>query len=175
MSIDIRTESSLDTYETPQWLVAEIKAFFGGSIDLDPCTSASNPVGAARFMTEANDGLRQEWNRRSDTAYVNSPYGRALKAWAQKCVEEAASLEIEIIQLAPARFGAGWFKYLAENCHAFGVFNKRLAFTLDGQPVTDKKGKPCTAQFDAVLAYYGPRREEFREHFAQYLTYWRLG
>lgn len=63
---------------------------------------------------------------------------------------------------------------MAKGAAAFGVFNKRLLFTLDGKPVVDKQGRPTTAQFDAVLAYYGAREKQFRKHFAKHLTFWKL-
>lgn len=174
--VDARTESSLDTYETPQWLVSEVKAFFGGNIDFDPCTSESNPTGAlvARTADDPLDGF-DLWPRTAVNAYVNSPYGRVLGDWVNNILwQRSLNKKLEVIQLAPARFGAGWFKDLARGADSFGVFNKRLAFTLSGKPVLDKKGKPCSAQFDAVLAYYGPRETEFRKHFAQHLTFWKL-
>lgn len=176
--IDMRTEASLDTYETPAWLVAEVKTFFGGSIALDPCTSIRNPTDAIYNFTgayEEDNGLTYTWKLPTVTnAYVNSPYGRALKDWTRKCILESTLNDIEIIQLVPARFGSRWFHDFARGTDLFGTFDKRLSFTLSGKPVCDKKGRPCTAQFDTCLGYYGPRFSEFRKHFAKHLTYWKL-
>lgn len=180
--VDARTETSLDTYETPQALVSQVKAFFGGIIDLDPCTTERNPTGARWHVTEQMNGLDRSWSSVEmrygggtvRSAYVNSPYGRALPDWTAKCVRESLYNDVEIIQLMPARFGARWFQFMAAEAAIFGVFKKRLFFTLDGKPVVDSKGKPCSAQFDACLAYYGPRVSEFRKHFEAELTYWQL-
>lgn len=172
--LDMRTSGSYDAYETPQWLVKEIKRYFGGAIDLDPCTSDLNPVGADMFLT--SDGLEQLWGMlTTSSVYVNSPYGRELPKWVGKCVSESTlNPDMEIIQLLPARFGSRWFRDMAESCGAFGVFDKRLSFTINGQPVTDKNGRPCTAQFDTCLVYFGPNAWAFKEWFSDYLTYWSL-
>jgi hypothetical protein len=176
MGVDMRTEASLDTYETPAWLVAEVKAFFGGGIALDPCTSDRNPTGAGAYYANnesSGNGLTHSWEYWYN-AYVNSPYGRALKDWTAKCIRESTYNDVEIIQLAPARPATRWFLDMAMGSDELGVFKKRLSFTLNGKPVTDRKGKPCTGQFDSALAYYGPRGDAFRKHFAPYLTYWKL-
>ena len=173
-NVDMRTSSSYDAYETPQWLVEEVRKFFGGKIDLDPCTSCRNPTGATYYETAETDGLSSVWAF-NENAYVNSPYGRQLKLWSDKCFYESQRSDIEILQLVPARFGSGWFKTMAGRVNSLGVFNKRLTFEVSGKPVTDKNGRPQTAQFDTCLVYYGDRKMDFRRHFAPYLTFWKLG
>ncbi len=176
----MRTSSSFDAYETPQWLVKEVTRFFGGYIDLDPCTSERNPTGALHTFTNVcleDNGLEQTWNYpHVRSVYVNSPYGRQLPLWAAKAyVTRLQDPTVDTLQLLPARFGSTWFRTMAERCDGLGVFDKRLSFTKDGKPVTDAKGKPCTAQFDTCLVYYGLNTEGFKEHFAKYLTYWSIG
>jgi hypothetical protein len=85
---------------TPQWLLEEVRKVLG-SIDVDPCTTDENPVGAARFFVPEHDGLKQPWHLVGNTSFVNPPYGKAREPWVAKAIEEAAR-GMRIILLMPA-------------------------------------------------------------------------
>lgn len=56
-----KTEQSPEScWRTPQWLVERIRSVLGG-IDLDPCTSADNPVEAQGFIAPPDDGILTPW------------------------------------------------------------------------------------------------------------------
>lgn len=70
--------------------------------DLDPCTQPNNPLGLARFFTEIDNGLAQEWSGR---VFVNCPYGgENLHKWFEKCFWQWQKGNCEVIvMLAPIR------------------------------------------------------------------------
>ena len=75
---------------TPEKYVSAVRHFFGGHIDLDPCSNEYSIVRAAvEYMLPQNDGLHESWN--FPTIYVNPPYGidkehgTSIKNWLRKC------------------------------------------------------------------------------------------
>lgn len=73
--------SASSTWGTPSFIVEAAREAMG-SIELDPCSSwaANAAIGAPRIMTEALDGLKQDWD--AATVFCNPPGGtdRGLKA-----------------------------------------------------------------------------------------------
>ncbi len=62
-------------------------------IELDPCTTSDNPVGAETFYTKDDDGLSMDWGKRS--FFCNPPYSRPGQKrgdpaptydWIRKCL-----------------------------------------------------------------------------------------
>lgn len=63
--------TSLD-WGTPEKYVDAVKEFFGGEIDLDPCSNCYSIVKArVEYILPKNDGLKDNWNFRR--IYVNPP------------------------------------------------------------------------------------------------------
>lgn len=83
-------------WNTPPELRLPVQIYFGGHDFLDPSTSRRNPMRAARFFVSG--GLTREWDH--PRVYSNPPYGKALKLWMAKTIEEATSTK-EIISLLP--------------------------------------------------------------------------
>ncbi len=138
-----------ETWGTPEDVLAPMRRYFGAP-GLDPCTTTDNPVGAARFFTEADDGLSQPWGG-GGMVYCNPPY-RA--PWYAKIAEEASS-GVEILALLMARPGANYFQTLAELASLIGFWRGRLTFN----------GAPQTAAFESALIYFGPDVGLFRRAF----------
>ena len=88
---------------TPAWFVEEIRAAFGGRIDLDPCTEPTNPTGARRFFTAEDDGLRRAWKGR---VFVNPPYSPS-EPWIDKAIASAKA-GARIYMLLPVRTDAAY-------------------------------------------------------------------
>ena len=107
---------------TPVWIVDACREALGGTIELDPASSAAanTGVGAQRIIAPPDDGLMVEW--RADTVFLNPPGGidRSLKprwdttsrqvAWWRKLAVEFAvdrvkravflAFSIELLQTA---------------------------------------------------------------------------
>jgi len=60
---------------TPPDLIGKARRVLGG-FDLDPasCAEADATVQAARYLTEADDGLAHQWHGR---IWLNPPYGHS--------------------------------------------------------------------------------------------------
>lgn len=85
---------------TPAHVLDAVRASFGGTIGLDPCTQPNNPTAAAVYWTLADDGLQQDW-RGHDRIYVNPPFGASFPPWASRCLE-AGQAGARVILLSPA-------------------------------------------------------------------------
>jgi phage N-6-adenine-methyltransferase len=145
--------SATDKHNTPKWLVERIADFLDG-IELDPCTDASNPVGAARFFTKADDGLSKVWNAR--TVYMNPPYGREIGNWTYTLADNFKRGFIdEAIALLPARTDTQWWQSMAAYPVCF--VRGRLKFNDVEQ----------SAPFPSALVYLGDDWQGFRDAFAE--------
>ncbi len=75
---------------TPEKYVSAVRKFFGGHIDLDPCSNEFSIVHAGtEYRLPEHDGLRETWD--FPTIYVNPPYGidkehgTSIKNWLRQC------------------------------------------------------------------------------------------
>ncbi|GAW52539.1 DNA N-6-adenine-methyltransferase [Nocardioides sp. PD653] len=84
---------------TPGYVLDPIRAVLGGRIELDPCTTGDNPVGADRFYALPDDGAALPWN--AATIFCNPPYGEARVRWVRRCAEAGATGS-EVVLLIPA-------------------------------------------------------------------------
>jgi phage N-6-adenine-methyltransferase len=159
-----RTGKGRDDWQTPPVVLELVRSF--APIALDVATAPDNPTGAARFYTEADDGLAQPWALDADGGLVwdQPPYSNS-KAWLGKAVAEAA-LGAEIIALVASRTGAKYFEPVFD-ADALCFWRGRLTFhSADtGAPVLDGKGRPMPAPFDSVFVYWGNRPAKFRRVF----------
>ncbi len=94
---------SSDAWETPPLLFKNI-GFRFGEFTLDVAASADNAK-CAKFFTESDDGLRQDW---SGLVWCNPPYSNIMP-WVLKALSEADAGRARTVMLLPARTGAAWF------------------------------------------------------------------
>jgi len=128
MSVAAKTEQDPEScYETPEWLVERIRRAFGGQIDLDPCTTAQNPVGATKFVCPPDDGIAYQWANHGARIFCNPPYGRTISHWTQKA-KDAAHDGASVILLVPARTDSAWFQDLVVKASAVLFIKGRLTF-----------------------------------------------
>lgn len=157
------TARDSDTRITPPWLLDQVRRM--GSIALDPCSTVTNPTGAAVHRWDPrDDGLTAEWWRVTagqGVTYVNCPYSRGqIDAWAQKCVSEAIA-GCEILLLTPSDSSTGWFRFLRSHADAVCLLHRRVGFVMpDGTPLPG-------AKFGSALWYWGRRRALFRGLYAE--------
>lgn len=148
--------SETNEHYTPKELLERVADFYGGILDLDPCSnSKEDPNVVSRFQfTVENDGLAQAWFGK---VFVNPPYGRSLKAWAAKSVAEYKTGNCkELLFLAPSRTDTAWYGMLSPyiRCNIRG----RLKFI-------NEANQGNSAPFPSVLFYLGDRKADFYDSF----------
>ena len=165
-----RTINSLSqSWGTPKKYVDAIKKFFGGSIDLDPCSNNYSIVNAeVEYSLPLQDGLKEMWN--FPRIYVNPPYGRdkqrgtSIKDWLYKCVEANENFNSEVIALIHVEVNTShWKQYVFTK--ATGVcflYDTRLRFLEDGYETG--KGAPMAC----AIVYWGSNYTRFYDVFIEY-------
>lgn len=112
-------------WQTPEHLLDCVRDYFGGPIPLDPATSPGNPTKALEFFTEEDDGLSWDWHPQ---AFVNPPYGKAIRQWLMGTAQQATN-DAEIIALLPcARWEQGYFHDFLDHVDALCFIRKRVSF-----------------------------------------------
>ena len=98
-------------------------------IELDPCTTADNPVGADSFYTIEDDGLVQSWQGPGwfPSIFCNPPYGKAREPWIERCIA-ASGFEQKIILLIPAATDTRVFRRAVETSTAVVFIQGRVKF-----------------------------------------------
>lgn len=152
MNNDLMFSSDKQDWQTPEIVLDLVREV--GLISLDPCTSLDNPVNAAHFYTEKEDGLIQPWDT-DGVIFVNPPYSDIPK-WAEKCAKEG--INNEIIALVPARTDTRWWHYNIIKADAICFWAGRLKF----------KGAPNAAPFPSALSYWGDRKDKFIQVFKKF-------
>lgn len=110
---------------TPPYVLDPVRADLGGRIELDPCSTEANPVGAERFYCPPADGADLPWE--ASTIYVNPPYGRAKERWVTRCVI-AGKQGRSVILLIPARPELRTFQVAASACDGLVLVRGRVKF-----------------------------------------------
>lgn len=109
---------------TPDYVLELVRIDLGG-IDLDPCTTDDNPVGAAWFYTPSDDGLSQPWD--AGTIFVNPPYGKAREPWVDRCLR-AAEAGSAVVLLIPAATDTRIFQKAARAAQSVVFVRGRVKF-----------------------------------------------
>jgi DNA N-6-adenine-methyltransferase (Dam) len=94
-----------DTGSTVEWYTPpEIFESLGITFDVDPCAPPGGLpwVPAARFYSQADDGLRQPWAGR---VWLNPPYGAGIELWMEKLAAHGNG-----IALVHARTSTVWWR-----------------------------------------------------------------
>ncbi len=149
---------------TPQKYINVVREFFGGAIDLDPCSNVYSLVNArVEYSLPEHDGLNETWN--FPTIYVNPPYGTdplrgtRISHWLAKCEKANRMHGSEVLALVPVATNTGhWKKYVygRASCICF-LYDTRLRFLVNGQD--EGKGAPMSC----AMIYWGDRTALFME------------
>ncbi|MDR1681554.1 MAG: phage N-6-adenine-methyltransferase [Prevotellaceae bacterium] len=157
------------SWGTPPKYVKAVKDFFGGTIDLDPCSNEYSIVHArVEYSLPYSDGLNETWNY--PTIYVNPPYGidkergTTIKNWLAKCAEAHEKFGSEVLALVPiAANTTHWKKYIFTQATAICfLYDTRLRFLENGRDVG--KGAPMAC----AMIYWGNRFPLFFDIFIEY-------
>lgn len=154
---------------TPEKYVNAVRDFFGGQIDLDPCSNKCSIVDARiEYRLPRQDGLKESWD--FPTIYVNPPYGidkergTSIKKWLCKCAVANKEYKSEVLALVPVATNTGhWKNYVFGK--ATGVcflYDTRLKFLVNGQ--NGGKGAPMSC----AMIYWGSNFEKFFSRFGKF-------
>ena len=98
--------SATDKWTTPSDLFRRLDSIF--HFELDVCASADNTK-CARYFSEADDGLKQEWN---GACWMNPAYGRTIGKWMRKAWQSSEQ-GATVVCLVPARTDTKWWNQWA--------------------------------------------------------------
>lgn len=169
MSAGRTTNSQNHSWGTPHKYVDAIKDFFGGDIDLDPCSNEHSIVNAkTEFVLPNHDGLHEKWDY--STIYMNPPYGAdrergtTIKTWLAKCTLSHKEYEAEILALVPVATNTShWKKNVFGEAKAICfLYDTRLKFLENGNG--GGKGAPMAC----AIIYWGRDYERFYNIFIKY-------
>ena len=154
---------------TPPKYVNVVREFFGGVIDLDPCSNEYSLVNArVEYSLPEQDGLKETWN--FPTIYVNPPYGldsargTRISHWLAKCEEANRVHGSEVLALVPVATNTGHWKksvYGRAVCLCF-LYDTRLRFLVNGRD--EGKGAPMSC----AMIYWGNRAAPFIETMGRF-------
>jgi phage N-6-adenine-methyltransferase len=114
---------------------------------LDAAASGSNAK-HVRYVAKDTDALAISWQ--DERVFCNPPYGRALKAWCAKALQEATEHNALVVMLIPARTDVRWFHDIVLPHAEIRFIRGRLSYTRPG-----KTGR-CNAPFASMVAIFRP-------------------
>jgi len=154
----INQTSGDDEYFTPGFIIAAARRVLDW-IDLDPasCAQANKVVGAKRFYTREQDGLKSQWIGR---VWMNHPFGRESNPlWIRKLLEAHGRQEVPAaICITYACTSESWFKMLLHYPQCF-LQPRTNYLTPDGKI---KKG----VTKGSVVTYLGREWDKFAREFS---------
>ena len=154
---------------TPPKYVEAVKAFFGGQIDLDPCSNEWSVVKAKiEYRLPQHDGLKASWNYKK--IFVNPPYGKdrhrgtGIKSWLQRCELANAMHGSEVLALVPVAVNTThWKKYVFGKARSLCFLaDTRLKFLVNG--MDGGQGAPMAC----CMIYWGTDHDRFVKIFRTY-------
>lgn len=163
-TLEVMLSSKYNDWHTPEKYLKAVRAVLG-AIDLDPasCETANCTVSAARYYTEAENGLLLPWAGR---VFVNPPYGKVAGQSSQelfilKLIKEVregnVSEAIALVNFVP---GYKWFKPLWD--YPICSVDHCIKFVRgDGAPSGKAKASSC-------FVYFGEDTEKFITEFSQF-------
>lgn len=169
MSAGRRVNTLSHEWCTPAKYVAAVRKFFGGEIQLDPCSNKHSIVQAkVEYQLPLKDGLKEEWNFQK--IYVNPPYGSdkqrgtTIKNWLAKCCLTNQQYGAEVVALVPVATNTGhWKQSVFGKASAICfLYDTRLKFLINGSE--EHKGAPMACCF----IYWGNDVQRFTDTFMEF-------
>lgn len=139
--------SNNDCYETPQRLFDKLNEEFRFTLD-----AAANEANAkcTNFFTVEDDALSKTW---SGNVFCNPPYGRKIRHFIEKAVEEAMTNNLLVVLLIPARVDTSyWHDFVFPFATDIRFLRGRLKFELNNVP-------QGAAPFPSAIVIYDYREE----------------
>ena len=151
------TGNRTDCWNTPVEFVGQVKAFFGGEIDTDPCCNdINNPnVPAKTLYTEEDNGLSHPWY---GNVFMNHPYSDS-KTWIPYAAQQyECGNATEMVLLIKLDVSTKWWRSISQ--YPWIAVNRRLKFG---------SGKGA-APFQSAIIYLGKDLDKFNNMFGKYGT-----
>ena len=131
--------SDRQNWRTPSEFFEQLNEIF--RFQLDVASDGDNAL-CRRYYTPEDDALKQSWNAgEGEWAWCNPPYGRGLKNWIHKAVEES-KLGARVVVLAFACTDTQWFKEAWSHAREIWFFSGRIKFTDPDNPDAKKAPAP---------------------------------
>lgn len=160
MTAGRKVNTSSQNWCTPPKYTIPIKEFFGGTIELDPCSNDESVVGAEISLTTG--GLEYDWGK-AKTVYVNPPYGRGIGSTIYDWLKKCNNSNTEVIALIPVATNTKhWKEFVFKADVICFLYDTRLKFLINGN--TNNKG----ASMSCCLVYWGKHKKEFIDKFSNY-------
>ena len=99
----VHFSSASDQWATPQDFFDKLARQYPFTLDVCALPSSAK---CARYFTPEDDGLAQDWD--GEVCFMNPPYGREIKRWMRKAVEEWQK-GATVVCLVPARTDTAWW------------------------------------------------------------------
>jgi DNA N-6-adenine-methyltransferase (Dam) len=156
-----------NNWYTPEGLIlTRVRACFGGTIDVDPCSDeqAQKVVGATTFYSVKDDGLalNNSWH---GNVFVNPPYGKGdtnqgmQELFLDRAISEVSKGNVnQCILLLKVSVGSQWFAKVLVKPHCW--LKDRVQF--GGSTPESPEHK---AQFGSVLVFIGADPTAFITRF----------
>ena len=149
-----------DCWNTPIEFVGDIVKFFGGSVDLDPCSNSEvkseQNVPANRVYTIETNGLAHDWV--ADSVFMNHPYSNSEQWVPYAALQYESGNAKELVLLIELDVSTKWWQSIDK--YPWVAVNKRLKFG----------GTNSAAPFQSGIIYLGTNLERFKEVFSKYGT-----
>src|SRR3990167_7584001 len=127
---NVKSRDKMDLgWQTPPELLYPVATYFGGQIPFDVCTTKDNPVNAAEFWTPDVNALNCIW---PGSCFCNPPYGKSMRAWVEKAVEQSSSGTEIILLLSAARWEQGWWQEFISKARHVCFIRGRVSFIRPG-------------------------------------------
>lgn len=150
------TATYRDDWNTPDSVLNPVRGFFGGEVDLDPCSNATSLVRAeTEYRLPDRDGLKEPW---FGGVFVNPPYGRGIGPWLDRCAEAHTRWDAEVVALVPASTDTKYFQRALDTADAVCFWAGRIRFV----------GAPQGAMFPSALLYWGHHSGRFQQCLSQH-------
>ena len=152
------TGNRTDCWNTPIEFVADVLKFFGGELDLDPCSNdeAEPNVSAKKVYTEATNGLAHDWI--ANSVFMNHPYSNS-KEWVPYAASQyECGNAKEMVLLIKVDISTKWWRSIEK--YPWIAINRRLKFG-------NSKG---AAPFQSGIIYLGSDLPRFKYTFGKYGT-----
>jgi len=117
------------------------------NIQLDPCTTADNPLGTKYFITAESNSLTKDW---LFNAFCNPPFNM-VKEFTSKCMRESAHQKITVVEIMANRTETAAVQTYGPYAKAFCLINKRISF-ID----PDKAEQKMSPTFGSMLLIFKP-------------------